>query len=581
MGRPKPVYNEIRQLRKQLDAYTNHHTSESATSTTTGSHSKKQCRVTYRRLLEIFSDAQKRQLLNEEAMSDADYMEYMQMETTTSMTTSTVSTDIDTDDVTIPNTTTTRPKQKHHHITSIDDDDDDDDFISASNHTTSTSTTPNATGTATHPVSRSPPSRRFVSRSIRARQRLALSEMWKSLVTSSILCAQQLLRLSRTTSSTTSTATTRKRKQISSSTTSNTITTASSSTATKYNLEDVNFPFKLLQLCYHFDPVLDEPLLPPPFSSTSPDHSTPLLSPHATHFLPSKLGRDQSKLLYQYCVQLLADIDHHRSDHSPDNYDGETSHLDEVERTVLSMLAYIVGKVELVASYYRAIPHIRHIMLRIVQPRLLRGPTANSNALAMVQQQQIKLTAAKIWYTLFHTCSLEHIGIGLQLLLPDAFDIFAAWCQQQPSVYNNKKNKNTSSASSSSTSTITVELATYLLNTITILTKENRDLCIASWQRHGYVLRPFLSASYEEYQQQTLKFATSSAVTTHSSIATALHDFLLQYMYVQKQSYDAKMIIYTRRSHLSLIFRNSINSYREEVWCVKKRVNYGGRCPAI
>ena len=534
MVRPKPVYNEIRQIRKQLNDFTHYHTAgesssgcaTTSTTTTTGTHSRKQCRMAYTRLLEIFGNARKRQLLNDEAICDEDYDEIVKRfrEEEEEQEDCDNDDDDDNDDDTVRRTKTHVgtgvTSASSHNVRPVDmdmdDDDDDDDADDATRHHQQRST-PIRIGTTHHHRYH------WISRSIRARQRLALSEMWKSLVTTSLQCTLQLLRWTTSTNA----ARPRKRKYTNSSSISSSTTTT---TTTKYHEEDLNFPFKLLKLCYHFDPIFDESFIPPPLSSSSATTSDYVhhLSPHAS-FIPSKLGREQAKLLYQYCTAVIADIDQDREDQRVRNEDSSrqdtnnnnnNNNIDAVEKNILSMLAFICGKRELVATYYKPIPHIRHILIRIVQPRILQlALQPPSTTTSTIPQQQIMLTACKIWYTLFHTCTIDYIGIGLQTLIPEAFDIFASWCRQQKSVYH-------------ISSPVLLESSTYILNAMTILMKHDRDLCIASLQRHGYVLLPFLKASYREYQQQRLKFTSTNHVS-HSSIVMALHDFLLQYLYVQ------------------------------------------------
>ena len=504
MGRPKPVYNEIRQLRKQLDDFSRHHSGESSGGGG-GVATIKQCRVAYARLLEVLGDARKRQQLSDEAISDEDYKEIGRSSRGTK--------DMDTDD-----------------------DDDDDDYPSRTRTTNPTTTTTTTTRTTTD---------RWVSRSVRARQRLALSEMWKSLLTSSVQCTQQLMRLSITKS--------RKRKAATSSSSSSSnhgasqnTTTVNTTTHIKYNEEDVNFPFKLLKLCYLFDPIFDESMLPPPMSPTLSSSYIHPPTPPTANILPSKLGREQAKLLYHFCINLLTDLDQEREAQRTRNdeeeannvklNDSSSSNLDVVEQIVLSTLWFICGKVELVASYYKPIPHVRHIMTRVVQPRILRllPSTSSSSSLSTIPQQQIVLTSCKIWYELFHTCTLEDIGIGLQVLIPEAFDLFSSWCRQQPPMFH------------SASSSIMVESSTYMLNTMSIIMKRDRDLCIASLQRHGYIILPFLKSCYQQYQQQKLTFATTTNIS-NSSIVMALHDFLLQYMYVATK--HGNFCIYIRPRH--------------------------------
>ena len=194
--------------------------------------------------------------------------------------------------------------------------------------------------------------------------------------------------------------------------------------------------------------------------------------------------------------------------------------IDAVEQIVLSMLSFICGKVELIAWYYKAIPHVRHIMIRVVQPRILRPPSSSSidddddssiQLSTTIPQQQIMLTACKIWYEVFHTCTMDDIGIGLESLIPEAFDIFTSWCRQQSPLFH-----------SATSTSVMVESSTYIFQTITILMKQDRDLCIASLQRHGYIILPYLKSCFQQHPQQKLTFA--------NSIVMALHDFLLQYL---------------------------------------------------
>jgi hypothetical protein len=469
--------------------------------------------------------------LNEEAIPDEDYFEIMG-KTTTNTTTGTSSKTM----------TTTDPNHSNNILLGVDDDDDDDDFpqITRSTASTTTTTTTAAAPTATTTTSRTKTTPlitnhhhqyrggggdRMISRSVRTRQRLAISEMWKSLITSAIQCSQQLIIVTTTRN--------RKRKYNSGCSGSSSTNTATITAAnTKFNIEDVKFPFKLLKLCYHYDPIFDDSLLPRPWSPKDTDFLT---NRPQVRFTPSRLGKEQSKLLYYFCMQLLTDIDQHREDlriqmeettttAAADDDDVrintnviDTDHIDKVEGEVLSMLEFICSKAELIATYYKAIPHVRQIMIRIVQPRIFIVPSTT----AIVEQQKIVRYAFKIWYNLFHTCTIDYIGIGLQALIPEAFDIFASWCRSQTYVFD-------------AASAIARENSIHIINTIILLMKNDRDLCIASLQRHGYIILPFLKRMFREYQQKQLNF-TAATQASNTSIANVLHDFLLQYMYVSKK----------------------------------------------
>jgi hypothetical protein len=479
MGRSKPIYSEIRSLRRILDDIGGNGNVESSVTggggSGKGSGTIKQGREAYTRLLEILSDHRLRQQLGDEAI----------------------------------------PDELYNNSNNNNDDDDDDDYDD--------------------PSTRLP----HTSRKVRAKQRTALAEMWKSLITSSIQCIQQMIRNTR-----------HRKRKVSTTTT----------TTSKYNEEDIRFPYKLLQLCFATDPIFDAP---PSSSVTSSSYmkqqhsnkqssgktstkASMTTSKPLPNLIPNKLGKEQSKLLYRYCIDLLTDIDQERqamllsSSETSGGRNQNNNNIDTVEDIVLSMLLYMCGRTELV-SYYTSKAQIRTIVVTIVQPRIVQRLLSSNTTLLHQQQQPSQhyassttpqiIVSCKIWYTLYTTCS--KIGIGLQYNIPESFYLFAIWCQQQ------LQHHDASTSSSSSSFTLLRQETMYLLNAIAVLLHTDPDLCIASLQRHGAMIVPYLQQCYRLLLPTnfTARSINSSSCTTGSTgtstaIATALYYFLLQYMYV-------------------------------------------------
>jgi hypothetical protein len=253
------------------------------------------------------------------------------------------------------------------------------------------------------------------SRKVRSMQRAVLAEMWKKLITSSVLCIQQMIQ-------TREIPNTRLRKRKGSTTTSST---------SKYYEDDVRFPFELIQLCFATDPVFDS--VPPPSPS-------PILLPRPSdkqshikastktlpNLIPNKLGKEQSELLFRYCIDLLSEIESERVDQErPSMQSSEMTMgmqqyncgIDTIEDILLSMLLYMCGRTELV-SYYSCKDHIRTIVANIIQPRIMQGltsPTSPGSSIVQQESQQHLATSTTplfknwYWFTIQHPRIVRYI----------------------------------------------------------------------------------------------------------------------------------------------------------------------------
>jgi hypothetical protein len=446
MGRPRPIYNEIKLLRKQLDQFG----TGKSESTGSGAGSIKKCREAYTRLLEILGDPNTRQQLAEEAIPDHVY----------------------------------------------DDNDDDDDGNNRNDYGNANRYNNSRTQVPVLPM-----------------QRTALSEMWKTLIISSIYCVQNII----------SHQTTRKRK--------------GTKTFIKYNENDINFPHQLLKLCFMYDPIFDSKDI-----SSSNYHNyncnNKQTQRHNTNFTPCKIGKGQSKLLYNYCITLLSDLDndgytgtgtYNNDNHAQQQMEAITNYNNndtKIEQIILSMLLFICGRVELVA-YYKSQHHIRTIVMNIIQQRILlpelqqqqpHHPPHSCYTHDVPLLRERMIISCKIWYTLFTSCTT--IGIGLQYNIVESIELFSTWCQQQLSLYINHNSVHQNQQQHS----LLREETMYILNTISILLRTDPDLCVESMKRHGQIILSFIQQCYVQ------QFHRSAIAAT--TIWIALLDFLLQYMYV-------------------------------------------------
>ena len=124
----------------------------------------------------------------------------------------------------------------------------------------------------------------------------------------------------------------------------------------------------------------------------------------------------------------------------------------------------------------------------MVRPRIL-----------VSSRPDIVLISCEIWNTIFYTCTIDYVGIGLQTLIPRAFKMFAKW-------YKWYKINSPSHLS-----------LLYVVNAVSIIMQHNPDLCAESLQRHRHITKRLLKSCYKHYANHAPK---------------ALNGFLLQCMYV-------------------------------------------------
>ena len=122
----------------------------------------------------------------------------------------------------------------------------------------------------------------------------------------------------------------------------------------EFYLSDVQFLMELLKLCYAHDPILDEdtallPVLSTTYASiaqvqhvdgsptSAESHGNIDIDQCQASVIHNKLGRDQSRLLYRFCVAAFRKIKREQSEQD-----------ESLELAVLSLLLFIVGRVELV-----------------------------------------------------------------------------------------------------------------------------------------------------------------------------------------------------------------------------------------
>lgn len=257
-------------------------------------------------------------------------------------------------------------------------------------------------------------------RSLRAIRRAALAEMWRVLIQSAITSAHLIARKGKS----------------------------------KLTNQDLRLPLKLLELCDKPDEVFDE----------------------AT----SKLGREQIKLLYSYCMTMLDD--------------DQTLLIDGGEKTLLTMLAYICSRREFVA-YFKPEQQISAILEEVEKRLLLDDGEGDSSC-----SPEIVQIAAKIFGNLLSTC--QDLGIGLHLILPGTIKLVASWCHQ------NEEERSF------------LDETVHLLSGASILLRSNPDVAIAPLSRHG---RPILQLVKRSLGKLDLQKASKPYVA-------ALTEYLLRYL---------------------------------------------------
>ena len=145
---------------------------------------------------------------------------------------------------------------------------------------------------------------------------------------------------------------------------------------------DVKLPYKLLLLSDKTDELFDK--------------DTP------------KLSRQETKLVLNYCLNML--------------YDDKVMGTEGAEDTLLETLAYICGRREHVA-YFRPDQQVQAI-LEEVEKRLIVGEDEDELPVG----KETAKTCSDIFRNLLST--LDEIGIGLHLLLPQTLKMLAKWCHQ-------------------------------------------------------------------------------------------------------------------------------------------------------
>jgi hypothetical protein len=255
-------------------------------------------------------------------------------------------------------------------------------------------------------------------RSLGSIQRSALAEMWKMLLTSAVACVQMISR-----------------------------------GKSKLTEADIHFPFKLLLLCNKSDGLFDG----------------------SVASVPSYLGKEQTKLLHAYCMELLGD-------------ESITTNVYGAEHTLLSMLLYICGRREFV-SYFKPDTHIRAV-LEELKIRLLKQDDIDDRS------REKSLLSAKIFATLLGTC--RDIGIGLQILVREMVSFAASWCQH-PGLYADE--------------------VPHLLAGVSVVLRSDPDLCVAPLTQFG---RPIL--------QLVKRFLVQSELQKGAIIFSSLVEYLLRHL---------------------------------------------------
>lgn len=261
---------------------------------------------------------------------------------------------------------------------------------------------------------------------VKAIRCVAIAEMWRTLLQSAITCVHLIIQ-----------------------------------GKSKLTLRDLRLPFTLLKLC------------------DQPDEVFPVED--------GKLGKNESKILYKYCINMLRDQ--------------KVLDIDGAELELLSMLSYICKRRELVA-YFKPQLHVPSILEHAENCLLTSADSEEMNSCLEVLQ-----AAAAIFCNLLTTC--HNIGISLHLVLPRSFKFVAKWCSQTENGTQLYKDWHS------------IDALTYLLlSGLAVLMRSNPDLAVASLKRDG---RPALLAARKRFVHLDLQKAAKAHVTI-------LTEFLSRYM---------------------------------------------------
>jgi hypothetical protein len=265
------------------------------------------------------------------------------------------------------------------------------------------------------------------SRSLGSLQRTALAEMWKMLLTTAVTCAQMISR-----------------------------------GKSKITEADIHFPFKLLLLCNKSENFVDG----------------------SVASIPSNLGKEQTKLLHAYCMELLRN-------------ESVISNVSGAELTLLSMLLYTCGRRDFVSNF-KPDTHIRAV-LEEIKKRLFNGDDADNSSRSqylLPASREKALLSAKTFATLL--CACRDIGIGLQILVREIVSFVSSWCRR-PGLF--------------------VDEVQHVLTGISVVMCSDPDLCVVPLSQFG---RPIL--------QLVKRFLVQSELQKGTAIFSSLLEYLLRHL---------------------------------------------------
>jgi hypothetical protein len=234
----------------------------------------------------------------------------------------------------------------------------------------------------------------------------------------------------------------------------------------KLTLEDIRLPHKMILLCNQHDDLFDD------------EHVV--------------LGKDQVKLLYSFCVDMLDEE--------------QTKEIYGAEVELLAMLLYMCKRRECVA-YFKPEQHIAYI-LELVEKRILVPHNEGIDpGYGTTRRMEIAQPAANIFSCLFSTC--QELGIDLHVVLPRTIKFVATWCIE---AYELSRQQSREYA---------IHAITYpLLAGAAILLRANPDLAVGSLTRHGQPIVKTIK----------LSFATFDSPMMTKAYQTALIDITLRYL---------------------------------------------------
>ncbi len=249
----------------------------------------------------------------------------------------------------------------------------------------------------------------------RVKRRKALSELWRYIIRAAVVSMQKMV-------------------------------------ASKIRLRDVDIlmPFKLLRCC-------DMP------------YETEEELPGILPYKPSFLSRSETKLVFNYCFDMLLD---------------DTA-LELAERELLDNLAYLCSRKEYVANM-RANREILAIMHEIVESRILADD---------LPPVPILVKTGIVFENLIDTAS--SLGVDLQLLFSSTVKMVADWCS------HHSKDK------------INPHEMQHLMNGLATLLRSNLHQAVEPLSRHGRRIITFVRKAYPSAQTSDSRRELNEYIYAH------------------------------------------------------------------